>query len=51
MKLAKSLALALFGNAAADQPASDKPGKKMSIDYKQVFVENPIMQVSDKVEV
>ena len=49
MKYAKSLALALFGNAAAD--ASDKPAKKMSIDYKQVFVENPIMQVSDKVDV
>lgn len=49
MKFAESLALALFGNVAAD--SSDKPAKKMSIDYKQVFVDNPIMQVSDKVEV
>ena len=49
MKFAKSLALALFGNVAAD--SSDKPARKMSIDYKQVFVDNPIMQVSDKVEV
>ena len=48
MKFAKSLALALLGDVAAD---SQKPVKKMSIDYKQVFVENPIMQVSDKVEV
>lgn len=48
MKFAKSLALALLGNAAADD---QKPAKKMSIDYKQVFVDNPIMQVSDKVEV
>ena len=53
MKFAKSLVLALLGNVAGEtqnQPDSDKPKKKMSLDYKQIFVDNPIATLKEKVD-
>ena len=58
MKFAKSLALALIGNvfgetdakAEAETNNSKSGEKRLAYDYKQVFVDNPIGTLKDKVE-
>ena len=57
MKFAKSLALALIGNVFGETEAetnnsnTNKSGeKRLAYDYKQVFVDNPIGTLKDKVE-
>ena len=54
MKFAKSLALALIGNVFGENSEAEtnnKQGeKRLAYDYKQVFVDNPIGTLKDKVE-